>query len=108
MDNVYFGKVWCLERTDFWLIGRTPKSLCNHELSVIIIVIIVVSVVVVICDQLSQVIWLSLNTKDVPSLHVVTLSYSFTSTKVHLACTRNISFETCSIVIGTPENLKVC
>ena len=37
----------------FWLIGGMPKSLCNHELSVIIVVII-------ICGQLNQLIWLSL------------------------------------------------
>ena len=33
--------------------------LCNHELFVIIIVVIV------ICDQLNQLIWLNLKTKDI-------------------------------------------
>ena len=50
-----------------------PKSLCNHELSVII-------VIVVICEQF----YMHTKSKKDPSLHVVALSYKFTSTKVFL------------------------
>ena len=59
----------------FWLIGRMPKSLCNHELSVVIVII-----VIVICGQFS---YTHTKSKKVPSLHVVALSYNFTSTKVN-------------------------
>ena len=52
----------CVLDLPFWLIDRMPKSLCNHELFVFVIVIIVV--VIIICDQLNQLIWLSLKTKD--------------------------------------------
>ena len=60
----------------FWLIGGMPKSLCNHELSVIIVGI----VIVIICDQFS---YTHTKSKKVPSLHVVALSYNLTSMKVH-------------------------
>ena len=36
------------ESLPYWLIGRMPKSLCNHELSFIIVV-----VVIIICEQFS-------------------------------------------------------
>ena len=67
----------------FWLIGRMLKSLCNHELSVVIIIIVVTVIiitVIVICDLFS---YTHTESKKVPSLHVVALSYNFTSTKVH-------------------------
>ena len=37
----------------FWLIGGVPKSLCNHELSVIVVIIVSIVIVVIICDQFS-------------------------------------------------------
>ena len=55
-----------------WLFDGMPKSLCNHELSVVI--------VTVICDQFS---YTHTKSKKVSSLHVVALSYNFTSMKVH-------------------------
>ena len=45
-----------------------PKSLCNHELSVIVVVVISYTYT---------------KSKKVPSLHVVALSYNFPSMKVH-------------------------
>ena len=75
-----------------------PMSLCNHELSVIIvIVVVVVVVVVIICDQFS---YSHIKSKKVPSLHVVVLSYNFSSKKFIFACNRNLSFETFSIVLN--------
>ena len=66
---------------------RSAKDICSHELSVVVVVI-----VVIICDQFS---YKHTKSRKVPSLHVVALSYNFTSTKVHFACTRKLSFETC-------------
>ena len=63
----------------FWLIGRMQKSLCNHELFVII-------VIVMICDQFSYT-----KSKKVPSLHVVALSYNFISMKAHFLHVLGIS-----------------
>ena len=70
----------CLKHSAvFWLIGGMPKSLCNHELSVVIFIVVIV-IVIIICDQFS---FTHTKSKNVPSLHVVSLSYNFTSTKVH-------------------------
>ena len=50
-----FGFTWCTSSiyhstiSAFWLFGGMPKSLCNHELSIIIVTI----VVIVICGQFS-------------------------------------------------------
>ena len=71
----------------FWLIGRMPKSLCSYEVSVII----VIGVNIIICYQFS---YTHTKSKNVPSLHVVALSYNFISMKFIFACTRNLSFET--------------
>ena len=57
-----------------------PKSLCNHELSIIVIVV---------CDQFF---YTHTKSKKVPSLNIVALSYNFI-----FACTRNLSFETCYV-----------
>ena len=54
------------------------KSLCNHKLAVIVVTIVIV---VAICDQFS---YIHTKSKKVPSLHVVALSYNFTSMKALL------------------------
>ena len=83
----------------FWLIGRVPNSFSNHELSVIVVIIVIF---IIVCDQFS---YTHTESKKVPPLHVVALSYNFISRKV---VHRDLSFETCSIPIGMPENLRMC
>ena len=65
----------------FWLIGRMQKSICNHELSVII---------VIICDQFS---YTNTKSKKVSSLHVVHYHTTLHPWKFIFACTRNLNLK---------------
>ena len=49
---------WFMHSSIYWLIGRMPKRICNHELSIVIVIIV--------CDQFS---YTNTKSKKVPSLH---------------------------------------